>query len=171
MDNAASLQDLAALPSNRLEALSGDRTGQYSIRINRRWRICFRWEDDGPYDVEVVDYRGLPLMRSLDMGVSNGMRPVHPGEILGEELEELGLSANALAKALDVPTNRVTAVLKGQRGVTADTALRLSRYFGTTPQLWQNLQKAFELRVAEIESGAHIEERVQPRETAQAGDG
>ena len=70
-----------------------------------------------------------------------------------------------------MPTNRVTAILKGQRGVTADTALRLSRYFGTTPQLWQNLQKAFELRVAEIESGAHIEERVQPRETAQVGDG
>ena len=105
------------------------------------------------------------------MAVSNGMRPVHPGEILGEELEELGLSATALAKALDVPTNRVTAILKGQRGVTADTALRLSRYFGTTPQLWQNLQKAFELRVAEIESGAHIEERVQPRETDQVRDG
>ena len=105
------------------------------------------------------------------MGVSNGMRPVHPGEILGEELEELGLSATALAKALDVPTNRVTAILNGQRGVTADTALRLSRYFGTTPQLWQNLQKAFELRVAEIESGAHIEERVQPRDPVQVGDG
>ena len=101
------------------------------------------------------------------MSVSNGMRPVHPGEILGEELEELGLSANALAKALDVPTNRVTAILNGQRGVTADTALRLSRYFGTTPQFWQNLQKAFELRVAEIESAKHIEERVQPREPAQ----
>ena len=56
LDNAASLQDLAALPSNRLEALSGDRTGQYSIRVNLRWRICFRWGDDGPYDVEVVDY-------------------------------------------------------------------------------------------------------------------
>ena len=67
----------------------------------------------------------------MDMSVSNGMRPVHPGEILGEELEELGLSASALAKALDVPTNRVTAILKGQRGMTADTALRLSRYFGS----------------------------------------
>ena len=100
------------------------------------------------------------------MSTSNGMRPIHPGEILGEELKELGLSANALAKALDVSTNRVTAILKGQRGITADTALRLSRYFGTTPQLWQNLQKAFELRVAEIESGTHIETRVQPRETA-----
>ena len=108
-------------------------------------------------------------MRRLEATVSNGMRPVHPGEILREELDELGLSANALAKALDVPTNRITAILNGQRGITADTALRLSRYFGTTPQLWQNLQKAFELRVAEIESGKQIEERVQPRETAQAG--
>ena len=56
LDNAATLQDLAGLPSNRLEALSGDRAGQYSIRINRQWRICFRWDNDGPYDVEVVDY-------------------------------------------------------------------------------------------------------------------
>ena len=97
------------------------------------------------------------------MSVRNGMRPVHPGEILGEELEELGMSANALAKALDVPTNRITAILKGQRGMTANTALRLSRYFGTTPELWMNLQKTYELRVAEIEAGANIAERVKPR--------
>ena len=84
------------------------------------------------------------------MSVRNGMRPVHPGEILREELEALGLSANALAKALDVPANRITAILRGERGVTADTALRLSRFFGTTPQVWMNLQKNFELRVAEI---------------------
>ena len=56
LDNATSLQDLAGLPSNRLESLSGSRAGQYSIRINRQWRICFRWGDEGPYDVEVVDY-------------------------------------------------------------------------------------------------------------------
>ncbi len=85
------------------------------------------------------------------------MRPVHPGEILGDELEELGLSANAQAKALDVPTNRVTEVLKGRRGVTADTALRLARYFGTTPQLWQNLQKAFELRMGGSSIGSSIQ--------------
>ena len=95
------------------------------------------------------------------------MRPVHPGEILGEELEELGMSANAMAIALGVPTNRITAILKGQRGITADTALRLSRYLGTTPQLWLNLQKTFELRMAQIESGKDIEDRVQPRETAE----
>ena len=56
LDNAESLRDLAGLPSNRLESLSGDRAGQYSIRINRQWRICFRWGDDGPFDVEIVDY-------------------------------------------------------------------------------------------------------------------
>ncbi len=97
------------------------------------------------------------------MSLKNGMRPVHPGEILAEELEELGMSANALARALGVPTNRITAILNGQRGMTANTALRLSRYFGTTPELWMNLQKTYELRVAEIEAGADIAERVQPR--------
>ncbi len=56
LHSATSLQDLAGLPSNRLEALSGNRVGQYSIRINQKMRICFRWEDDGPYDVEIVDY-------------------------------------------------------------------------------------------------------------------
>ena len=75
------------------------------------------------------------------MDVRNRMRPVHPGEILRQELDELGLSANALSKALGVPVNRVTMILNGRRGVSADTALRLARYFGTTPQLWINLQK------------------------------
>lgn len=56
LDSAETLGDLAALPSNRLEALRGDRTGRYSIRINAQWRICFRWIDDGPYEVEIVDY-------------------------------------------------------------------------------------------------------------------
>ena len=56
LDNAETLQDLAALSGNRLEALRGDRAGQYSIRINAQWRICFRWSDDGPYDAEIVDY-------------------------------------------------------------------------------------------------------------------
>ena len=74
-------------------------------------------------------------------------------------------------RELGVPTNRITAILGGRRGITADTALRLSRYFGTTPQLWLNLQQAFELRVAEIESGSDIAERVQPREPAQTAGG
>ena len=96
------------------------------------------------------------------MGLSNGVWPVHPGEVLGEELEELGLSASALARALDVSANRITAILNGQRGISADTALRLSRYFSTTPQFWLNLQKTFELRVAQTASGCEIAERVRP---------
>ncbi len=56
LDSAESLRDLSALRSNRLESLSGDRKGQYSIRINQQWRLCFQWDDDGPFDVEIVDY-------------------------------------------------------------------------------------------------------------------
>lgn len=85
------------------------------------------------------------------MNVSNGMRPVHPGEILSEELDELGMTADALADALDIPADTILTVLKGEGRLTADMALRLSRYLGTTPQLWLNLQKTFELRSAEIE--------------------
>ena len=96
------------------------------------------------------------------MSIKNGIRPVHPGEILADELAELGMTANALAKALAVPANRVTAILHGQRGITADTALRLSHYFGTTPQFWLNLQKSFELRLAETTAGQKIAEQVQP---------
>lgn len=79
----------------------------------------------------------------------NGMRPVHPGEILREEMETLGLSANALSGALGVPVNRIRAILNGRRGITADTAHRLARYFGTTPRLWLNLQQTCDLRRSE----------------------
>ncbi len=94
--------------------------------------------------------------------VRNGMRPVHPGEILRGELDAISLSANAFSRELGVPVNRVTMILNGQRGVSADTALRLARYFGTTPQLWLNLQKTWELRRAEIEAGSSIAESVTP---------
>ncbi len=86
------------------------------------------------------------------MTATNKMPPVHPGEILRDEMDERDLSANALAQALDIPADRIIAILNGQRGVTADTARRLSRYFGTTPELWLNLQKTWELRLAEIEA-------------------
>ena len=99
------------------------------------------------------------------MTTKSGMTPVHPGEVLREELDEIGLSANALAKAIDVPVNRVTAILNGDRGVTANTALRLSRYFDTTAQFWLNLQQTWQIRRAEIEAGKRILESVIPRET------
>ncbi len=94
------------------------------------------------------------------MNFTNGMRSVHPGEILRDELDALDMLANALSKALDVPVNRITAILNGQQRVTANTALRLARYFRTTPQVWLNLQKTWKLRREEIESGRRIAERV-----------
>ncbi len=97
------------------------------------------------------------------MAVRRKLPPVHPGKILADELAETSLTANALAGRLGVPANRITAILKGQRGVTADTALRLARYFGTTPEFWLRLQQTYELRVAEIESGDEIKAQVQPR--------
>ena len=94
----------------------------------------------------------------------NGMRPIHPGEILREEyLVPLGLSANALARALGVTTARVNDIVRERRGITGDTALRLARYFGTDAQSWLNLQAAYELRRAEIETGKAIERAVKPR--------
>ena len=96
------------------------------------------------------------------MNATNGMKPVHSGEILRDEPDEPGLSA----KALGVPVNRVTMILNGQRGASADTALRLARYFGTTPQLWLNLQKTWELRREEIAAGHEKAKCVTPRMSA-----
>jgi addiction module HigA family antidote len=82
--------------------------------------------------------------------------PIHPGEILREELEIIGLSAAEFARQLNVPTNRVTGILNEKRAVTADTALRLGHWFGTSAEMWLNLQKLYELRLAEAEKGAEI---------------
>lgn len=88
----------------------------------------------------------------------NGMWPVHPGEVLREDyLKELGMSANALAKALNVPAPRINDIVRERRGITADTALRLARYFDSSPQFWLNLQAMYDLRVAEIAVGKKIE--------------
>jgi len=87
----------------------------------------------------------------------------HPGEILADELEELGMSANALALALRVPANRIGAILKGKRAVSADTALRLARFFGTSAEFWMNLQTMYDLTKARAESGRKIENDVSPR--------
>ena len=99
------------------------------------------------------------------MNVKNSMRPVHPGEILSDELVALGLSDNELSDHLDIPVKQIKKLLNRQCNVTADIALRLARYFGTTPQVWLNLQKTYELRQAEIESGCLITKRVRPRQT------
>ena len=82
--------------------------------------------------------------------------PIHPGEHLAEELRELGISAAELSRQIDVPVNRITGIIHGQRGITADTALRLGHWFGTSPRFWMNLQQLYELRLAESEIGEQI---------------
>jgi len=93
----------------------------------------------------------------------NGMRPVHPGEVLQEDfLKPLGMSANALAKALHVPAPRINEVVRKRRGVSADTAMRLARYFGGDARSWLNLQTAYDLRIAEISNARRIVREVSP---------
>jgi addiction module HigA family antidote len=83
---------------------------------------------------------------------------IHPGEHLAEELRTIGMSAAELARKLNVPTNRVTGILNGQRAITGDTALRLGHFFGTNPEFWLNLQGLYELRVAQKKAGKSIRE-------------
>ena len=98
--------------------------------------------------------------------VKNGMRPVHPGEILLKEFMKGSnppINANTLAKALEVPANRITAVIKGQRGITGDTAVRLAAFFNTTAEFWMNLQKTYELRLAEKALPNNIRKHIEER--------
>ena len=97
------------------------------------------------------------------------LSPIHPGEILREDvLEPLNLSVNQLAKALAVDTSRLNEIVRGRRGISADTALRLSRYLGSTPEFWLNLQKSYELRMARQAKQKEIERAVKPRSEAAA---
>lgn len=88
---------------------------------------------------------------------------IHPGEVLADEVAEAGLSVSALARALDVPQSRMADIIAGKRGITADTALRLAAYFGTSARLWLNLQSAYDLAVTEAKDGGHIAAVVRSR--------
>ncbi len=97
--------------------------------------------------------------------------PIHPGEILADELDELGLTSAELARTIGVPANRISQIIAGKRAITADTALRLSRYFGTSAEFWMNLQKTYELDLARQELGPALEaipsrEQAHPRAPA-----
>jgi addiction module HigA family antidote len=97
------------------------------------------------------------------MAFKNGMRPVHPGEVLREEyLRPLNMSVNALAKRLGIPTSRLNDIALERRGVSPDTAMRLARCFGGDARSWLNLQTAHDLRLAEIEKAKEIERTVEP---------
>jgi addiction module HigA family antidote len=90
--------------------------------------------------------------------------PIHPGEILVDELEELGVSPTELSRQIRVPANRISQIVNGKRAITGDTALRLAHWFGTSPQFWMNLQALYDVRMAEKEAGAEI--RVLPTRSA-----
>jgi addiction module HigA family antidote len=93
--------------------------------------------------------------------------PIHPGEILAEDvLAELEMNARQLGDALGVPPNRISEILRGRRSITAETALRLGRWLGTTPEFWLNLQQAYDLETAKLERGVEIERTVTPRSAA-----
>lgn len=82
--------------------------------------------------------------------------PIHPGEILSDELGELNLTASALARQIKVPPNRISQIIQGKRAITGDTALRLGHWFGMNPQFWLNLQSQYDLRLAEAEAGKEV---------------
>lgn len=102
--------------------------------------------------------RGL----SLNGRVSMPRPPIHPGEHLRIDLEELGMSQRQLARAIAVPPNRIGSIIKGERSITADTALRLARWMNTTPEYWLNLQRNYDLKVAQMEIGERITEEITP---------
>jgi addiction module HigA family antidote len=95
--------------------------------------------------------------------LKNGMRPIHPGEILKEDyLAPLSMSVNALATELKVPASRLNEIVRERRSITADTAMRLARYFNTTDRFWLNLQMEYDLRQAQIQSGEQIAQEISP---------
>ena len=144
---AHSLDDLRSLHSRRFEAADG--AWRYAIPVSESWRIAFEWPDTspGPTNVELVESACGDHMTPLT---------IHPGEQLAEELRALRMSASELARRIKVPTNRVTAILNGQRAITGDSALRLARFFGTSAEFWINLQSQHDLQIAEIKSGDAI---------------
>jgi addiction module HigA family antidote len=138
LNAAERLDDLRVPPDNRLEKLSGAGEGQYSIRINERWRICFRWHEGNAYEVEIPDYH--------EAAMSKKFAPIPPGEILLEEfLQPLGISQYRLARDIGVHPRRINEIVHGKRAISADTALRLSRYFSLSEHFWLNLPTHSEL--------------------------
>ena len=156
---ATCLKDLRFPPGNRLEALSGDRQGQHSIRVNDQFRLVFIWTDQGPADVEFVDYHcASPALTTEEddamtfniADASDPLAPVHPGEILLEEfMKPYGLTAGKVAARLNIARPRIEKLVRGQTPITTDTALRLERLFGSSAQFWLNLQSSYDLEMAQ----------------------
>ena len=126
------------------------------MTVNDRWRVCFESRDGDAYNV-----------RSPTTTRADAVTPaVHPGRLLRRELDDRGLSPTKLGLALGVPASRIAAIARGRRGIDADTAVRLGRYFGNRPQFWLDLQGQYEIALVERERGAAIAEQVRPADAA-----
>lgn len=107
------------------------------------------------------------MMSEFPINTESAFSPIHPGEFLADELEELEMSARQLAKALNVPANRITRILKGDCDLAVNTAIRLGQYFGTSPHIWLNLQLKYDLKIERLEHGEEIEREVSRRKPAE----
>ena len=162
LDAATSLGDLGAIRGNHLEALKG------TARVSTAFESTTVGGSASPGWTETLTTSRLwtTTERGRTMTRRRKLPPIHPGELLRDELSEIGVSLNELARALRVPMNRISAIVNGKRAITVDTAMRLARYFGTSPQYWLNLQNAYDLEVAGTEIGTRIEREVLPRSAA-----
>jgi addiction module HigA family antidote len=158
LDAAVGLEDLRQPPGNHLEPLKGNREGQHSIRVNDQWRLCFERRDDGVHglrswttteDDMAIRIEDVGRLDFSDVATGDRIGPVTAGDVLREEfMAPLKLSARALARDMGVPSNRITAILSGDRGVTAETALLLSARLGTSAEFWMHLQVQHDLEEA-----------------------
>ncbi len=151
MWNVDRVEFLNEPPGNR-QKLRGDRTGQWSIRINDQWRICFEWK------------MAMPTRSRLSTTIrSKGkMPPLHPGEMLREEFMRRWEFPLMPWRWLHVPVTRISEIVNERRSITADTALRLARYFGMPASFWMNLQTQFEVETAEDNSATSVRREVHP---------
>jgi antitoxin HigA-1 len=153
LDRVLTLSEIGSLNSIGLHVLKGDRKGQRA-KGNGRSRSMVRGAFASALRTEMP-------MTSKSLTTTKRLKPIHPGELLAMEMEARGLSSLALALKLRVPANRISEIVNGRRGISAETALRLGRYLGTGPELWTRLQVDYDLAVAEREHGKTIRKEVQ----------
>ena len=161
LEDAEVLSDMAALREavSRPWAATGKASTVFASTINGGFASSGAMERPKGSRSSIISSEA-----SVSMANNHRLPPIHPGEILREEfLSPLGMSAHQLALALRVPATRINDIVNEKRGITADTALRLSRYFGTTPRFWMNIQASWELETAEDELGNAVRREVLPR--------
>jgi addiction module HigA family antidote len=161
LNAATSLSDFGRLKSVGLHKLKGDLKGFWSIDINGPWRVLFRFTAGDIYEVYIHDPHRQP-QRSIS-GFPQGvpLPPVHPGRTIAAELAARGLSADRAAIMMRVPANRLGFIIAGRRGISADTALRPARLFGTSGQFWMTMQSQYDLALAVREHGQRISAEVE----------